>query len=204
MNFKKKYHSDSYRSQYYAAQESYARSLLESIISKNRLPLEVVSLGLTETQGIVPDYYSSTSNRFDFAIVRKGDRAIVCIIEVTGDEEKDRYARILTEKIRVMERFMDIYMFYQIYVLYLKRTSIGTVKTVKWFGGAQLVDYLKGRGCPDCYVAKWTEGEKPYLFVKLSYGITTQQFVAILKKLPSEIGRLIPRITVDDLVGFYG
>jgi len=202
VSLKPRYHSDPYRSRYYAAQESFARALLESIVSRNRLPFEVVSLGLTETRGIVPDYFSSTETRFDYALVRSGDKALVALIEVTGDSVADRYARILIEKIQKIELWIQLRKFFQVYVMYLKRSSTGMVRQVRWFKGWQLVGFLR-EGCSDakeCYVDTWIRGEKPYLFVKLSLGLTTRQFVSVLKKLPSGIGKTIPLIKLDELL----
>jgi len=200
MSLKPRYHSDAYRSRFYAAQESFARALLESIVSRNRLPLEVVSLGLTETEGVVPNYYSSLENRFDYALVRSGDKAVVALVEVTGDGEGDNLARILSEKIERIEAWLERRRFPCIFVMYLKRSRFGLVRKVRFFRGYDLVAAYRV-GCDStCFIDEWIPGEKPYLFIDLRTGLTTRQFVALLKKLPFEIGKTIPRITIDELL----
>ncbi len=204
VSFKARYHSDPYRSKFYAAQESFAKTLLESIIARNSLPYEVVSLGLTERPGIEPSYFSSVSNRFDYAIVRSYDKAIVALVEVTGDSERDNYARILTEKIVKIELWLHRRGLFPIYVMYLKRSrATGLVRSVRWFPGELLVTAYR-EGCESrkqCFVDTWIEGEKPYLFIDLKLGLATRSFVSVLKKLPMIIGKTIPVIKVDELRG---
>lgn len=172
MRFKSKYHSDLYRSAFYSAQESLAKSYLESIISAARLPLIIRPLGLTEAVGIVENYYSNAGNRFDFELARVGDGKPVAKVEVTGDGILDNLARILYEKYEKMDS--------RTFIMYLKRKKSGGIKSVKFFSRYVIDNCLKLKVCK---VDKWLEGEKPYIFIPLRYGLTDNRFANILRAM---------------------
>jgi len=203
MDLKEKYHSDPYRSSFYKAQEALARSLLESIISRNKLPLQVVSLGLTETTGVVKDYYSSLSNRFDYALIRVGDKALVALIEVTGDSINDNYARILVEKIQKIDQWVKRYGFTNIYIMYIKRKASGDIRSIRFFPAEIVLMAYRisssGSRKEDFFISKWIENEKDYLFIRTSYSMTARQFASHLKNIVKAIGTMLPRIKLEEV-----
>jgi len=203
MDLKEKYHSDPYRSSFYKAQEALARSLLESIISQNRLPLQIVSLGLTETTGVVKNYYSDLSNRFDYALIRIGDKSLVALVEVTGDSLSDNYARILVEKIQKIDQWIKQFGFTNIYIMYIKRKSSGDIKSIRFFQAEIVLAAYRiasSGSRKDFFISKWIENEKDYLFIRTSYSMTARQFVSHLRNITKAIGAMLPRIKLEEVI----
>ena len=168
-SYKAKYHGDRFKSAFYASQEEFALAILSSMISNARLNLNVVSSGLGTMETGIVDGVSET--RWDFTLVRVSDKKVLGYIEVTGDFEKDRMIRILSEKVEKALRTRPF-----VWFMYLKRTYVGTLRNQPRFVTAYIVK-KNGR------LVKWLDREKPYYELDMKHTLTSRQFIANLKRL---------------------
>lgn len=186
----KGYHDDVYVSSEFYHLQKMLEHYTCHLVARARLPLELVELGLN-TVGVVEEYRATGVVRFDAALVRKHDRAVVAVLEITGDRVLDAEARFLTEKVSRAKNVVAMGIpFWFIY--YKIRPRTGELYRTKIFDLDTVVRY--GR------VGKWKDGERPYYHVELRHGLTVRQFVPKLKQLPSEIGKSIPLIRIDELL----
>lgn len=168
-SYKAKYHSDPYRSVMYAGREKKALGQLMEYFGRYRLNAEIVERGVGVGQaGIVDGSSQIPEMRFDYAIYRKADRKLLALVEVTGDNERDNLARILSEKVaKGIELWPVTKTFFMYYKPHRDKPRILSVYTV-WKHGK---------------IEKWLDDEKPYYIVELKRGMTLYSFVKMLKSM---------------------
>lgn len=166
MNYKLKYHKDRARSKNYVARELEAHSLLikylGDLVEVKRLGIGVEKLGLV-------DGYSSLGNRFDFALTLND--SVLGYIEVTGDSIHDNLARFLVEKVEKAKSVGK-----PVWFMYNKSAK----KSWRVFN-ASYIEKLQREG--RAKVKPWIRGEKPYIHIDYSLGMTMKQFRSYITKM---------------------
>ncbi|OYT57449.1 MAG: hypothetical protein B6U76_00975 [Desulfurococcales archaeon ex4484_217_2] len=170
MSFKVKYHGRLSRSKNYVAREMMAHAKLLKYLG-DVFKIERIGKGV-ETLGIIPDFEDTP--RFDFLLTNKN---AALFVEVTGDELKDDYAYVLSEKIWKAIK-QDLCR--KLVIMYNKSSKgsssfrVFTCRKIVWLwktGRAKLVNFVAS--------------EKPYFKVSYREGKTVRNFAAIIGSIIS-------------------
>lgn len=160
MTLKGKYHGSRKRSVKYAAREHEAYALLLRQLGPY---YTVIFNGFAS--GMIGVHEGGSSNalsRFDLAVASLFNRRkIFCYIEVTGDNQDDIYAYILTEKITKAQQLTI-----PVFIMYRKERK----RMWRVFSTPKIIKHGE--------VITWVEGEKPYYRISIAKGIMFRSWVS--------------------------
>ena len=184
-SFKLKYHGDLERSKKYAAREEKAIKLLSRLFRNTNITVRTCGIGVN-TIGVVRGRSSGLLDlRFDLALTVDG--IDICFIEVTGDMLRDKWARILSEKVwKAKELTPTVFFMYN--KAAFEANSRKLLRNPAWrvFHINKVVRLVNEN---KAQVKKWLRNEKDYIFIPFKEGMTLGEFRQyVLYLLPMFIG----------------